>query len=53
VIEMMKNKGTGAIILGCTEIPLAIEGQEYQGMSFIDPAKSLAAALISEYHKIK
>jgi aspartate racemase len=53
VMDMMKDQGAKAVILGCTEIPLAVSGDDYKGMVLIDPTKILAGALIAEYNKLK
>ncbi len=54
-ISYLKSKGTEAVILGCTEIPLAIPQKEVEGMILIDPTNILARALINHYqfHKLK
>ncbi len=44
---LIKN-GAEIIILGCTEIPLAMPGRKYKGVPLVDPMKSLAKALIRE-----
>lgn len=41
-----KQHGAQAVILGCTEIPLAISEEKIDGMSIIDPTAVLARALI-------
>lgn len=45
-IDYLESQGAQAIILGCTEIPLAFNEAEIRGMLFIDPTKILARALI-------
>jgi aspartate racemase len=40
------EKKAEAIILGCTEIPLAIKDREYTGIPLIDPTMILARALV-------
>lgn len=48
VIDELKKEGASAIILGCTEIPLAFEGtREYKGLELINPTTILARALIA------
>lgn len=48
-IDKLKSKGAKAVILGCTEIPLAfLEEQEYNDITLIDPTNILARALIRE-----
>ncbi len=47
------GRGARSILLGCTEIPLAIHGDEYKGIRLIDPTMILARAMIDEYQKRK
>ncbi len=42
----IKEKGAEAMILGCTEIPLALSGKFFEGIPLIDPMKALAMALV-------
>lgn len=51
----LKGQGAQAVILGCTEIPLAITDPEIHDMITIDPSTVLARALIYNYkpHKLK
>lgn len=44
--EALKKMGAEAVILGCTEIPLAFPGREVMGMMTIDPTEILARALV-------
>ncbi|MBI2018203.1 aspartate/glutamate racemase family protein [Candidatus Daviesbacteria bacterium] len=46
--EILYDQGVDAIILGCTEIPLALPESKYQGVHLIDPMVALARALIRE-----
>lgn len=49
-IDYLLEKGVDTIILGCTEIPLALTDGRNQGIPLIDATKVLAArALIIEY----
>lgn len=45
-IRELVDRGARAIILGCTELPLAVFESELDGMPLIDPARMLARALI-------
>lgn len=45
-VEYLTGKGVEVIILGCTEIPLALTDEEVQGVPLIDATKVLARALI-------
>ncbi len=47
------NRGAEVIILGCTEIPLALPEKQYRGITLIDPMVSLARALIREANPSK
>lgn len=40
------EQGAEAIILGCTEIPLALSGTHYKDTPLIDPMEALAQALV-------
>lgn len=52
-IDHLHAKGAEAIILGCTEIPLAIPEQSLYGLQLIDPTVVLARALIRETYPQK
>ncbi len=45
-LEECRKRGAEAVILGCTELPLAVSSAE--NLSLIDPARALARALIRE-----
>jgi len=45
--EIIK-KGAEAIILGCTEIPLALPGENFEETPLIDPMRALARALVKK-----
>jgi len=47
-IDLLANDGAEAIILGCTEIPLAIKETHHGSLPLIDSTKILARALIIE-----
>ncbi len=46
--KMLENAGAEAIILGCTELPLAVAEGTYRSVPYIDPMTALARALIRE-----
>jgi aspartate/glutamate racemase len=46
-IRHLQSCGADLVIKGCTEIALAIPEEEFEGMPLIDPAISLARALIA------
>jgi len=50
-IAFLHQSGTEAIILGCTEMPLAFEESEHEGLPLIDPTRLLAGALLREVNK--
>ncbi len=52
-IQALKTQGAQALILGCTEIPLAIQTSTIDGMITIDPTRILARALIRESNVAK
>jgi aspartate racemase len=54
-VRALGQKGADAVILGCTELPLALPMDSLDGVKLIDPAAILARALIRETfpHKLK
>ncbi|MCP4417356.1 MAG: aspartate/glutamate racemase family protein [Chloroflexi bacterium] len=52
-IETLKAAGAEAVILGCTELPLAITEPAAAGLPMIDPTLILARALIREANPAK
>ncbi len=49
----LRKHGAEAVILGCTEIPLAIPEQKIEEMTVIDPTLIMARALIREVNPAK
>ena len=45
-VKFLFNKGAEVVILGCTEIPLALPESNYNGIPLIDSTAILARALI-------
>ncbi|MGH2567114.1 MAG: aspartate/glutamate racemase family protein, partial [Bacteroidota bacterium] len=45
-IRWLRKEGAEAVILGCTEIPLAIPEKKIDGVVLIDPTLILARSLI-------
>ncbi|UCC50473.1 MAG: aspartate/glutamate racemase family protein [Anaerolineaceae bacterium] len=45
-VQHLKEAGAQAIVLGCTEIPLAIRDKQVAGLIVVDPTLILARALI-------
>lgn len=52
-IEHLANRGADAVILGCTELPLAVTEPVVNGTPVIDPTLVLARALIRETYPEK
>lgn len=52
-IAHLQTLGAEAIILGCTELPLAIEENEVDGIHILDPARVIAEKLIRETYPDK
>lgn len=51
-IRQIKKKGATAVILGCTEIPIALPEKEFEGVTLIDPMDVLARRLVDSAGKI-
>jgi aspartate racemase len=49
--EALVRRGAKAVVLGCTEIPLAIRGSQLAGVPVFDPTDVLASALIREFRE--
>lgn len=45
-VEHLAGRDVQAVILGCTELPLAVPGRSLEGMPLIDPGEITARALI-------
>ena len=45
-VEHLRGKGAELIVLGCTELPLAITNSHIDGVQLIDPTRIMARALI-------
>jgi aspartate racemase len=52
-IEHLREKGAEVVVLGCTEMPLAITEPRIEGIVVIDPTLILARALIREANPAK
>ncbi len=46
--DLLRERGAEAIILGCTESPLALPEKTFDGIPLIDPMLALARALVRE-----
>lgn len=47
VLDELISQGVSAVILGCTELPLAFPGDSYRGVPLINPAALLARNLVA------
>jgi len=52
-IRHLQKHGAEAVILGCTELPLAIKEDQIDGMPILDPAKIIVEKLIRETYPDK
>jgi len=52
-IRHLQTHGAEAVILGCTELPLAIKEDQIDGMPILDPAKIIIEKLIRETYPDK
>jgi len=48
LVRLLVDQGAELVILGCTEIPLALPERDFAGVPFVDPVEVLARALIRE-----
>ena len=51
--EHLVEHGADAVILGCTELPLAVPERRHEGVPFINSTRALARALIRATHPDK
>ncbi|MDX1531711.1 MAG: amino acid racemase [Rhodothermales bacterium] len=49
-VRHLEARGAEVVILGCTELPLAVPEAEFEGVPLVDSTRSLARALIRETH---
>lgn len=49
VMDSLIEQGAGVLVLGCTELPLAITGDHYKGVPLIDPNRLLARQMIAAF----
>jgi aspartate racemase len=52
-IRHLQKLGAEAVILGCTELPLAIKDVQIDGMPILDPANIIAEKLIRETYPLR
>lgn len=52
-VHALRQQGAEAIVLGCTEMPLALAGPTVEGLPLIDATRILARALIREVDPTK
>jgi aspartate racemase len=48
VIDSLINQGAKAVVLGCTELPLAIRDTHYQGVFLVNSIDSLAKSVVKQ-----
>ena len=44
-----KEHGADIMLMGCTEVPLALKGKDFEGIPFLDPTRVLARALVNAF----
>ncbi|MCW8925345.1 MAG: amino acid racemase, partial [Xanthomonadales bacterium] len=49
-VRHVREQGAQAIILACTELPLAIAEEQFEGIPIIDPARIAARKLVKLYY---
>ncbi len=47
--RQLAARGADIILLGCTELPLALEGNSFEGVTLVDPTRVLARSLVEAY----
>ena len=47
--ESLRSRQADVILLGCTELPLALEGKDFQGTPLVDPTRVLARCLVEAF----
>lgn len=52
-VRHLRDKGAQAVILGCTELPLAVTETYWKGILLVDATRALARALIRETYPEK
>jgi aspartate racemase len=52
-IDHVIQRGAEAVILGCTELPLAVKEDQIDGIPILDPAKIMAEKLVMEISPAK
>jgi aspartate racemase len=52
-IEHLAQRGAGAVVLGCTELPLAVPEAQHAGVVLVNSTRALARALIRATHPAK
>jgi aspartate racemase len=53
VVNRLINSGANAVVLGCTELPLAVKQTEERGIPLINSIDSLVKSIWIEYNKTK
>merc|ERR1719334_538821 len=52
-VRHIKKKGATVVILGCTEIPIALPENEFEGVTLVDPLDILARVLVDSTGKLR
>jgi aspartate racemase len=53
VTESLIQRGACAVVLGCTEIPLAVRQEEFSGVPLVNSIDSLVKSAIKEFKRIE
>ena len=53
IVNNLIDNGCQAIILGCTELPLAIDDKEHMGVPIINPSWIMARFMVDEADSTK
>lgn len=48
-MEILVGQGAEVLVLGCTELPLAVTARDYKGVPIVDPNRVLARRLIASF----
>ena len=53
-LQLERRHGSVAIVMGCTEIPIGLEGSAaVGGLNLVDPARVLASALAARAYGVR
>ena len=51
LVDELRSRGAGGVILGCSELPLAFTADEFAGAGLVDPVRQLAKRMLAEAGK--